>query len=308
MCPSPLGWPNGERRNATPGRTLRTVIVEQQTDVLRIRAGARFDFTTTQPVASVFVIRPEGDLAQATLAERWSTNPDVAYRDYTDVYGNICRRTTLPAGNFTLDYDVIVEVSGALDSFAPDACEHPAAEIPDDALMFTLPSRYCLSDVLYPQALELFGAVEPGWARVQAIVDWVHEHITFGYGSSSPETTAVDVYANRRGVCRDFAHLAVTFCRAMNVPARYAFGYLPDIDVPPPYAAMDFCAWFEAYLGGRWWIFDPRNNQRRRGRVTIARGRDALDVAMVTTFGAARLNEMTVRADPTDDDAQTFNR
>jgi len=284
------------------------VIVEQQTEVLRIRAGARFDFTTTQPVASVFVIRPEGDLAQATLAERWSTNPDVAYRDYTDVYGNICRRTTLPAGNFTLDYDVIVEVSGALDSFAPDACEHPAAEIPDDALMFTLPSRYCLSDVLYPQALELFGAMEPGWARVQAIVDWVHEHITFGYGSSSPETTAVDVYANRRGVCRDFAHLAVTFCRAMNVPARYAFGYLPDIDVPPPYAAMDFCAWFEAYLGGRWWIFDPRNNQRRRGRVTIARGRDALDVAMVTTFGAARLNEMTVRADPTDDDAQTFNR
>lgn len=284
------------------------MIVEQQTDVLRIRAGAHFDFTTTQPVASVFVIRPEPGPAQATLAERWVTTPDAGYRDYTDVYGNVCRRTTLPAGNFTLDYDVLVEVRGGLDPLDPGAREHPASELPDDALMYTLPSRYCLSDVLYPKALELFGGIEPGWGRVQAIVDWVHDNITFGYGSSTPETTAADVLANRRGVCRDFAHLAVTFCRAMNVPARYAFGYLPDIDVAPPHAPMDFCAWFEAYLGGRWWIFDPRNNRRRRGRITIARGRDALDVAMVTTFGAARLDAMTVRADPADDDAHTLDR
>lgn len=284
------------------------MIVEKQTGLLRIRAGAHFDFTMTQPTASVFVIRPEGDLAQATLAERWSTTPDVAYRDYTDVYGNICRRVTLPAGNFTLDYDVIVEVQDGLDPIDPNAAEHAASDLPDDALIFTLPSRYCLSDVIYPKALELFGHLEPGWGRVQGIVDWVHDNITFGYGTSTPETTAIDVLTNRQGVCRDFAHLAVTFCRAMNVPARYAFGYLPDIDVPPPYAPMDFCAWFEVYLGGRWWIFDPRNNERRRGRVTIARGRDALDVAMVTTFGAARLNEMTVRADPTDDDAHTFIR
>ena len=170
---------------------MRTVIVEHQTDLLRIRAGARFDFTTTQPTASVFVIRPEGDPAQATLAERWSTTPDVAYRDYTDVYGNICRRTTLPAGRFTLDYDVIVEVQAGVDPSDPSACEHPASDIPDDALMYTLPSRYCLSDVLYPRALELFGHLEPGWSRVQAIVDWVHENVTFGYGTSSPETTAV---------------------------------------------------------------------------------------------------------------------
>ena len=200
-------------------------------------------------------------------------------------------------GRTRFAYDAMAVVPDEVDPYAPDAPQMPVEALPDDALLYTLPSRYCLSDVLSDRAWELFGNTEPGWARVQAICDFVHGHVNFGYGSSTPDTTAVDVYENAAGVCRDFAHLAVAFCRAMNVPARYAFGYLPDIDVPPPYAPMDFCAWFEAYLGGSWWTFDPRNNERRRGRVLIGRGRDALDVAMVTTYGAATLHEMVVRAD-----------
>jgi transglutaminase-like putative cysteine protease len=146
-------------------------------------------------------------------------------------------------------------------------------------------------------AWQLFGTMEPGWARVQAICDWVHSNIRFQYGSSNSLTTAADVCAQGIGVCRDFAHLAVTFCRALHIPARYVFGYLPDIGVPPPDDPMDFCAWIEVYLAGRWWTFDPRNNEPRVGRVLIGRGRDALDVAMVTTFGSPRLAQMTVWAD-----------
>jgi transglutaminase-like putative cysteine protease len=164
-------------------------------------------------------------------------------------------------------------------------------------LLFTLPSRYCLSDELSDTAWDLFGNTWPGWERVQAVCDWVHQNVRFQYGTSTPRTTAVDVYEKRVGVCRDFAHLALTFCRAMNIPARYTFGYLPDIGVPPPDEPMDFCAWFEAYLGGRWLTFDPRNNTRRVGRVVIGRGRDALDVAMVTTYGSHTLQSMVVWAD-----------
>jgi transglutaminase-like putative cysteine protease len=146
-------------------------------------------------------------------------------------------------------------------------------------------------------AWELFGHTDLGWRRVQAICDWVHENITFQYGASNPLTTAVDVFKSRKGVCRDFAHLAVTFCRAMNIPARYVFGYLPDLYVPLPPEPMDFAAWMEVWLGDRWWTFDPRNNTRRVGRVLIGRGRDALDVAMLTTFGPAEFRSMTVWAD-----------
>jgi transglutaminase-like putative cysteine protease len=218
----------------------------------------------------------------------------------------MCRRVTLPAGTFRVAYDAMVSTSDDLDPFAPEAPEVPIAELPDDALLYTMPSRYCLSDELFYAAQDLFGSLPRGWSRVQAVCDWVHEHIEFGYGSSIASTTAKDVYESRKGVCRDFAHLAITFCRALNIPARYAFGYLPDIDVPPPYAEMDFCAWTEVFLAGRWWMFDPRNNVRRRGRVTIARGRDALDVAMVTTFGAVDLNNMTVRADRVGDDVRSL--
>jgi transglutaminase-like putative cysteine protease len=174
--------------------------------------------------------------------------------------------------------------------------ELPPEELPDGVLIYTLPSRYCLPDMLGDEAWSLFGAMPAGYSRVRAICDYVNGHLTFEYGMSGPLTTAADVNASGFGVCRDFTHLAISFCRALNIPARYVFGYLPDIDVPPDPAPMDFAAWMEVWLGDRWWTFDPRNNRRRKGRILIGCGRDASDVAMVTTFGAPLLESMTVQA------------
>jgi transglutaminase-like putative cysteine protease len=216
---------------------------------------------------------------------------------YHDSYGNRCQRILLPIGEHVLYYNALVQVTDAWDEVAFDAPQMPVEDLPDDVLLYTLPSRFCLSDVLSDTAWQLFGNTKPGWERVQAICDWVHTAIRFQYGTSTSFTTAVDVYEQRVGVCRDFAHLAVTFCRALNIPTRYVFGYLPDIGVPPSDEPMDFCAWMEVYLGGRWWTFDPRNNTPRVGRVLIGRGRDALDVAMVTTYGSPTLKQMTVWAD-----------
>ena len=204
---------------------------------------------------------------------------------------------TIPTGGAIVRYDALVEVPSSYDEIVPQAAQTPVEELPDEALIYTLPSRYCLSDALSDTAWSLFGQVTPGWPRVQAICDWVHTNVRFQYGSSTPMTTAVDIYEQRVGVCRDFTQLGVTFCRALNIPARYVFGYLPDIGVPPADSPMDFCAWFEAYLDGRWYSFDPRNNVPRIGRAVIGRGRDALDVAMVTTYGSPRLVTMVVWAD-----------
>jgi transglutaminase-like putative cysteine protease len=170
----------------------------------------------------------------------------------------------------------------------------PPEELPDDLLLYTLPSRYCLPDVLGQEAWDRFGSVAPGYGRVQAICDHVHDHLRFAYGSSNAWTTAADVHQSGYGVCRDFTHLAVSFCRALNIPTRYVFGYLPVIEAEDPGVPMDFAAWMEVWLGDRWWTFDPRNNHRRKGRVLIGRGRDAADVAMLTTFGAPVLESMTV--------------
>jgi len=273
------------------------MLLQENANAITLRLGCQFDFFTPGPTPSVFLVRPHRDEPHRILRESWQSDPFVAFHDYRDVYGNICRRVTLPSGQSSVRYDVLVETSQEADPSDPGALEHRASELPDDVLLYTLASRYCLSDVLAAQARDLFGGVAPGWTRVQAICDWVHEQIRFSYGTSNVTTTAADVLANGTGVCRDFTHLAVTFCRALSIPARYVCGYIPDIDVPPPDAPMDFCAWFEAYLGGRWWTFDPRNNERRKGRVTIARGRDAADVAMVTTYGAAALQSMEVWAD-----------
>ncbi|HTW84025.1 MAG TPA: transglutaminase family protein [Candidatus Sulfotelmatobacter sp.] len=264
---------------------------------LRIAVGCEFVCATQAPVPAVCLVRPTRHDGLRVLGERWTVEPAAAASDYVDLYGNVCRRLTLAPGTTTIRYDATVETPAAADPLRPDAVEHPVDELPDDVLTYTLPSRYCLSDVLANRACELFGAVEPGWGRVQAISDFVHGHLRFAYGSSTATTTALDVYEARTGVCRDFAHLFISFCRALNIPARYVFGYLPDIDVPPPDLPMDFCAWAEVYLGGAWATFDPRNNERRKGRVVIARGRDALDVAMLTTFGQTELVSMTVRAD-----------
>jgi transglutaminase-like putative cysteine protease len=264
---------------------------------LRIDVGCEFKYEVAQPTPAIFMVRPEIHRGQELLTEHWSIEPREPFHDYRDLYGNVCRRTVLPAGISTVRYSAQVAVSNELDPYAPDAVQYAAEALPDDVLVYTLPSRYCVSDLLSDQAWSLFGGTAPGWARVQAICDYVHNRLRFSYGTSTPSTTALDAFQNQVGVCRDFAHLAISFARAMNIPARYAFGYLPDIDVPPPDAPMDFCAWFEAYLDGTWWTFDARNNTRRRGRAVIARGRDALDVAMVTTYGRALLHQMTVFAD-----------
>jgi transglutaminase-like putative cysteine protease len=267
-------------------------------DPLTIRVGCEFRHQLLAPAPAIFLVRPASSADAEVLHEDWTMHPAAAYHDYTDGFGNQCRRTIFPQGDSTLTYEAMVVVPGEPDPADFDVQQAMVESLPDDVLVYTLPSRFCLSDELTSEAWRLFGYTTPGWARVQTIVDFVHDNVTFDYGSTHPTKSSSDVYASRTGVCRDYAHLAIAFIRAMNIPARYVFGYIPDIDVPIPDAPMDFAAWIEVYLGGRWWTFDPRNNQRRRGRVLIARGRDALDVAMITTFGNALLVSMTVTAEP----------
>jgi transglutaminase-like putative cysteine protease len=264
---------------------------------MQIRVGCEIRYEATWPTPTIVQVQPRVDVEHHVLQETWEITPHVPLHAYRDIYNNMCQRLVMPVGEHILRYDALAEVSGEQDEVALDAVQMPVEALPDDVLHYTLPSRFCLSDILSDTAWQLFGATDPGWARVQAICDWVHSNIRFQYGTSTPLTTAVDVFERRVGVCRDFAQLAVTFCRALNIPARYVFGYLPDIGVPPPDEPMDFCAWIEVYLADRWWTFDPRNNMARIGRVLIGRGRDALDVAMVTTYGSPRLQSMTVWAD-----------
>jgi transglutaminase-like putative cysteine protease len=265
---------------------------------LAIRVGCEFVYEAESPTPAVLVVQPD-EREQPVREATWTSDPLTPHHDYRDLYGNLCRRLTFAPGTTTIRYDALADVPPGPAETDWSAREVPVEELPDETLLYTLPSRLCPSDLLADRAWELFGGAEPGWARVQAICDWVHGNTKFSYGTSRPHTTAADVLEAGTGVCRDFAQLSVTFCRALNIPARYCFGYLPDIGVPPVDAAMDFCAWFEAYLGERWWTFDPRNNQRRIGHIPIARGRDAVDVAMVTTYGSAQLKKMTVWADHT---------
>ncbi|HEV2580323.1 MAG TPA: transglutaminase family protein [Ktedonobacteraceae bacterium] len=271
---------------------------------MQVRVGCEFRYEATWETPAVMQVQPRRDAEPRILSEEWQLTPSLASDSFTDLYHNACRRMVLPAGEQIIRYDALVEVSDEKDDVDLSAQEMRIEAMPGEVLHFTLPSRYCLSDVLSDMAWQLFGSITPGYGRVQAICDWVHNNIRFQYGTSNPLTTAADVCAQGVGVCRDFAHLAVTFCRALNIPARYVFGYLPDIGVPPPDAPMDFCAWMEVYLGGRWFTFDPRNNEPRIGRVLVGRGRDALDVAMVTTFGSPRLAQMTVWADEVSPDGQ----
>ncbi len=259
--------------------------------------GCEFKYDVSAPTVATVQVRPRSDARHQLVTESWSTQPPVPIDEYADFYGNPVKRLVMPQGDLLLRYDAVVAVPDEPDLDAIAARQLPVEQIPGEVLHFTLPSRYCLSDQLMGMAWELFGHTPPGGARVQAVCDWVHDNITFQYGSSNPLTTAADVLEQRKGVCRDLAHLAITFCRALNIPARYVFGYLPDLYVPPDPAPMDFAAWMEVYLDDRWWTFDPRNNVRRVGRVLIGRGRDALDVAMLTTFGPATFKSMTVWAD-----------
>lgn len=264
---------------------------------MKLRVGCEFDYEAPGPTPSVWQVRARRDGPHHVVSESFDQSPAGPIRSYEDQYVNVCDRLVLAQGDNTVRYDATVEVEDTVDDADPEAEQVPVEALPDDTLVFLLPSRFCLSDVLHDKAWELFGDAEPGWARVQAVCDWVHDNLEYASGSTDPLTTAADVVASGMGVCRDYAQVGVTFCRSLTVPARYVSGYLPNIDASVPEDPMDFCSWFEAYLGGRWWAFDPRNNERRAGRVVIGRGRDAADVAMVTSYGAPHLRDMRVWAE-----------
>jgi transglutaminase-like putative cysteine protease len=223
--------------------------------------------------------------------------PAVDVQCFYDTFGNRCSRFFAPAGQIRLRNSTLIHDTGQPDAVSLDAREVPVKHLPHDVLPYLLNSRYCEVDRMSHVAAELFGGLPRGWNRVQAVCNWVHNHVTFGYQFANSTKTAMDVFNDPRGVCRDFQHLAVTLLRALNIPARYATGYLGDIGVPASPAAMDFSAWFEVYLEDRWWTFDARHNQPRIGRVLVAVGRDASDVALTTSFGTASLRHFAVVTD-----------
>ena len=264
---------------------------------MRIRTGFEIAYDCPDPVPMMLTLSVHPSRRDDLETPDWvRTDPMVDVRQYIDGFGNICSRVLAPAGRFTLSADFVIRDSGLVDDYAPDAPQIDVAALPDDVLVFLLGSRYCETDRLSDIAWSLFGNTPTGWARVQAIVDFVHGHIAFGYHHARATKSAFEAYQEGVGVCRDYAHLAVAFCRCMNIPARYCTGYLGDIGVPV-IGVMDFSAWFEVYLGGRWYAFDARNNIPRIGRVLIARGRDATDVAISNTFGRAILAGFTVVSD-----------
>ena len=262
-----------------------------------IRLGYDIEFEIPAPVAMVSMLNVHPSRVPDLRApDEMQVEPAVPLTSYTDGFGNLCTRFVAPQGALRLHADTLIEDHGRPDPVSPDAREHPVGDLPHETLIYLLNSRYCEVDRLSNIASELFGATPPGWGRVQAVCDWVNSRVTFGYQHARPFRTALDVFTDRVGVCRDYQHLAIAFCRALNIPARYATGYLGDIGVPltPP---MDFSAWFEVYLDNQWWIFDARNNTPRIGRVLIATGRDASDVAITTSFGAANLTRFAVIAE-----------
>ena len=222
---------------------------------------------------------------------------EVPVEDYLDAFCNRAARILAPAGRLTLRYDNVIERPDEPEPVYADACQHPVETLPVKTLQFLLPSRYCEVDLLADGAWKLFGGTRPGWSRVQAICDWVHGHVQFGFAHARPTKTAYEVYEDGKGVCRDFMHLAVTFCRCMNIPARYATGYMGDIRVPRADCPEDFSAFFEVFLGGRWHPFDARNIGRRFGRTVMARGRDAADTALTTSYNHILLEEFVVWTD-----------
>jgi transglutaminase-like putative cysteine protease len=263
-----------------------------------IRLGYDIQFTMAQPVPIVAMLSVHPSRRHDLQGpDRVAVDQGIEAVEYVDAFGNICTRVVAQPGTLRLTNSVVIQDSGLLDPYAPDAREVPVEELPPDILRFLMASRFCEVDLLSPIAVELFGNAPRGWGRVAAICDWVHRKVTFSYPHARPTRTALDVFTERIGVCRDFQHLAVTFCRCLNIPARYATGYLGDIGVTVPPAPMDFSAWFEAYLDGRWWTFDARHNVARIGRVLIATGMDATDVAITTSFGGARLSHFEVVTD-----------
>jgi len=265
---------------------------------MKIKAGYEISYDCPQPTPMILTLSVHPSRQPDLLTpDAMRLDPSVPATEYRDGFDNICHVIHAPAGRITLSSDFLIADDGAPDPVAFDAVQHPLEKLPVDTLVYLLGSRYCETDRLGDLAWSLFRSVPKGWPLVQAICDYVHGRIEFGYAHASPTKTAWSAHEERRGVCRDFAHLAVTLCRCMNIPARYCTGYLGDIGVPPDPSPMDFSAWFEVYLGDRWYTFDARHNTPRIGRVLMARGRDATDVAISTIFGPATLSGFRVATD-----------
>jgi transglutaminase-like putative cysteine protease len=265
---------------------------------MQIRLGYELIYDCPQPTPMILTLNIHFTrVSDIVVPDHLVTSPSIPITGYRDGFGNWCSRILAPPGQIRLSTDATVNDTGRPDEVAAAAQQIPVQNLPEETLLFLLGSRYCETDRLSEAAWGLFGNSPPGWARVQAICDFVHNHIVFGYEHARSTKTAWDVFNERKGVCRDYAHLAVAFCRCMNFPARYCTGYLGDIGVPPSQDPMDFSAWFDVYLGGRWYTFDARNNVPRIGRVLIARGRDAADVAISSTFGPNTLKSFKVWTD-----------
>lgn len=271
---------------------------------MRMRLGCRLSFEMTARTPMMLLLNVH--YSRAADLERPDfliTDPAVSVEAYRDGFGNWCNRLVSPEGLMTVSTDGIIRDNGLPDPVDVTANQHPVEALPSDVLLFLLPSRYCETDLLSEFSWRHFEHVPPGWQRVQAVCDFVHNHVQFGYEHSRPTRTAVEALNEGVGVCRDYTHLAVALCRCLNIPTRYCTGFISDIGQPPPYAPMDFAAWMEVYLGGRWWVFDPRNNDTRYGRVLIARGRDAADVPLIHSFGKHEMKSFEVWIDEVKDEA-----
>ena len=265
---------------------------------MKIRAGYEISYDCPQPTPMILTLSVHSSRIPDLLTpDQMRIDPPIAANIYQDGFGNTCHVIHAQPGRLTVSADFLINDSGAPDDVAPDAEQHSLEKLPVETLVYLLGSRYCETDRFINIAWRKFGTVKKGWTLVQTICDYVNDRLKFGYEHASPTKTAWDAHAERRGVCRDFAHLAITLCRCMNVPARYCTGYLGDIGVPPDPSPMDFSAWFDVYLGGRWYTFDARHNTPRIGRILMARGRDATDVAIVTSFGPCTLANFKVITD-----------
>ncbi len=265
---------------------------------MKIRVGFDivYEFAAPTPMVLMLNVHPSRS-SDLVKPDQLHVSPALPMSRYVDGFGNVCTRLVAPKGDLQISMDAIVADSGIPDEINLTARQHEVAELPHDVLVYLLGSRYCETERLMSEAWALFGKIPPGWPRVQAICDFVQSQVKFGYQFARSTRTAAEVAVERCGVCRDFTHLAVTLCRCMNIPARYCTGYLGDIGVPPDPEPMDFCAWFEVYLGSRWYTFDARYNTPRIGRILMARGRDAADVAISTTFGPNKLKRFVVHTD-----------
>jgi transglutaminase-like putative cysteine protease len=265
---------------------------------MEIKVG--FEITYAAPVPTPMVIMLSihpSRYADIVGTESITTEPNAPIGFYRDSFGNVCGRLVAPAGGITLLGSALVRDSGLPDAVNPAAVQLPIDQLPDELLLYLMPSRYCETDKLTDIAWQLFGNTRAGWDRISAISEFVHQHVTFGYEHAHAMKTAMDVYEQRSGVCRDFAHLALTLCRCMGVPARYCTGYMGDIGIPPEPFPMDFSGWFQVYLSGQWYTFDARHNMPRIGRVLMATGRDTADVALSTSFGRMELKKFVVVSD-----------